>query len=248
MDDEYKANFTDEGVHYVREMLTPFIERLNVMTSLQQLEEFRNTIPHATFIELNSRGTDIQQERKNVLNEILDLLLYDRKCDEPGVDRNTNVVSPWDIVNYINNEQLQTFFHPPSIMVTVTLDQTSSEISLTCFQVLGIMAVYRYLHLPHPLSMYGFALTHEVDIVNDVALDDDVSGAPEWYNINVGDDLYDFYNLEFLQGLITGARWNNLDPHTFISNFKQWKIEPSDGPIVGIPFENRRFYTIDLTF
>lgn len=125
-------------------------------------------------------------------------------------------------------------------MVDINLNCNQYRLLLTYDQLLGILAVYRYLNLPHPLSMYKLPLLHEIKKINNLALSD-TGKVEDWYydwyfavnpendgyyNVNVGNDVYLFDNLEFLQGLLTGAKWNNLDPHTFIINLKQWKKEP----------------------
>jgi len=45
------------------------------------------------------------------------------------------------------------------------------------------------------------------------------------YKINIGTDIFTFYSEYYVQGLLTVALWNNLNPYTFITNLRFGHIE-----------------------
>ncbi len=225
-EEEYiKGKFTSEAVRYIRELVRPFITNINRLQNEEEIIAYSNTIPYRN----NYRGINTKEK---VLYSILDLILWDNEIDERGVYHNNPIVDPWDIYDYINRRDiLRVFFNPPPVLVDVTLNNQTFRLSLNRDQVLGIMAVYRYLHLPHPFSMYGLPLKNEVNTVNDMALSEHIQKPLGYYYVNVGTDEYVFENTSFFQGLLTGAQWNGLDPHTFITNLRQWtNITSNDQP------------------
>lgn len=259
-DDEYEANFTDEAIHYVRELVRPLIARLNTIKSEDDLRAFAQTIPYTHDIRFYG---GLECSKEIVLKAILGLLIYDNEQDEPGLHRDGSIIDPWMVHHYINErDPLRLFFNPPPVMVDVLLNGVRSHLPITYDQVLGVMAVYRSLHRSHPFSMYGFPLTSVVKEVNEKALNEYVRDYDNWYNVSVAQrwkgtektDVYSFEGTDFFQGLLTGAQWNNIDPHTFITDLKQWKEErapqnqgiPTLGP--GIEFQVPRRYTVDLQY
>lgn len=128
------------------------------------------------------------------------------------------------VYDYITEQPvLNNFFHPPPVIIDISLSGVVTHLPLTYQQLLGIMAIYRYLRLPHPFGMCRLPLSNEVETVNDEALSDSNKQYDGAYNINVGIDIYSFTDIDFFQGLLTGAQWNNLDPHSFIINLVKWQ-------------------------
>lgn len=225
-DEEYKGHYTKEAVHYVRDLIRPFVTQLNEIQSQEELNTFLESIPYYQTSPHTARDK-LDELKTAALEEIINLLIWDDEQDEPGVHRNNDIIDPWDVLEYINNhERLQQFFHPPSVIVDVFLNGTTNKLSMSRDLVLGVMAVYRYLHQPHPFSMYGFPMKDQVERINEMALRTYIIDYDDWYNVSVGNDVYPFEGTDFFQGLLTGADWNNIDPHTFITNLKQWKKEP----------------------
>ncbi|CAH6419337.1 Hypothetical protein HVR_LOCUS541 [uncultured virus] len=251
-DEEFRPDFTNEGIYYMRDLLRPFIVRLNTIQSDEELAQYLLTIPGTFHIK---EDETLNFKKKSILDFIVGLLYYDRDDDEAGIQRDGENIDPWSIRHFINNnEYLRVFFNPPPIIIDVNLNGVLSQLELAKPIVYGIMVVYRYLHLPHPLSMYGFPLNNEAETVNEVALSDHPVDYEDVYNVNVGTDIYGFKEMNFFRGLITAAEWNNLDPHTFITNLKQWKLEPQDPttspriPNIGEPFVEPRKYTVNLDY
>lgn len=212
-DEEYKADFTDEAIYYIRELLRPFITRLNTIQSGNEVYEYTRTrlntiqsgnevyeyakiIPYRNIF--NPQITSVKNAKEQVLNSILELLTYDDEDQEPGVQRNIDIINPWHVFDYISShQQLLAFFNPPQVIVDVTLNGVKSKLSITPELLLGIMAVYRYLHTDHPFTMYGFPLSDEAETVNNRALKPYIIDYTDWFNVFVSDDIYAFDGMDF---------------------------------------------------
>ncbi len=254
-DHENQSDFTNESIYYLREILRPLIARLNLLKSSDDFNRFKQTIPFDdnnpifqrwNLTEEGEYGRNFRSHalKKSLLDQIVSLITNDRETNESGVQiyAQGTSIRPWDIYQYLTERPvLNDFFHPSPVMVDVN---NQTKLPLTYDQVLGIMAVYRHLHKPHPLTMYGFHFETEVDDTNIKALDGGVN-LTDWYSVTVGTDTYSFDNIEFFQGLITGAQWNNLDPHSFITDLKQWKEELIQSNDVWGP---TRMYSISLQY
>lgn len=159
-----------------------------------------------------------------------------------GVD----IINPWIIKDYIHTHKTtrrvfnlpvdQTLLDLPKHkhddegddeyydMTPVTLQVTVHgryTVDITYEALLGVMAVYRHLHIMHPFTYNGHTFNQEMDEVNDKAFDKYHCR----YRVTVGDNVYSFRDIAFFQGLITGATWNNLNPYTFITNLQQERVE-----------------------
>lgn len=233
--EERKGDFTEEAIEYIREIMRPFIVRLNAMdydvTDILQAiidyNEFTQTIPHYNIPirEVTRKNLIGYDDRRRIFDNILELFLWDEEVQDT-LYNDDPVMTPWSIWSYINEHEVRrNFFHPPPIMVTVSLSGSQTQLAMTRNQVLGVMAVYRYLHRDHPLTMFMFPLKHEMDEVNYLALDQREVDYEDWYNVTVGTDVYSFEHIDFFQGLLTGAQWTRTDPQTFITSLKQWKEE-----------------------
>ncbi len=222
MEEFYEGYFSDTSIYYLRELMHPFIVQINTIQSTEELIAFNTNVPYNEYFNEDNRNPT----KKKSMNLILNHLLIDPENDNhrQGIT-NTVIITPWSIYDYINErEELREFFQPPQVSVNVI--GYADRMAINKLQLLGIMAVYRYLHILHPFSMYGLPLDDEVDEVNKMALSEYKSDDPNSYHVNVGTDVYAFNDISFFQGLLTGAQWNRLDPHDFITNLIQWKKIP----------------------
>lgn len=225
-----KPVITEEAVDYIRELMRPLISAMNACQTTVQLNEIYQTLPYDKESEIN---TDFYLAKKDILDYALDLLIHDKEEDEPGMSRNQDIVDPWIIRRYIeSHDRLKSFFHPGPIMVDVNFNEQQFPLELNYEQLLGIMAIYRYLHKDSPFTMYGHIIQTAIDDVNKRALEEQRNKEfDDNYNVTIGNDVFAFRNLDFFQGCITGCNWNGLDIHSTLTNLKQWK---RDSP-VGIP-------------
>jgi len=69
-----------------------------------------------------------------------------------------------------------------------------------------------------------------MDVVNNMILNHDVKLDEADYKVSVGNYTYYFKNLDFFQGLLTGAAWDNINPHPFITNLQQIANKPEGMP------------------
>lgn len=231
--DDLRINFSKEGVYYICDLVWPIIDQINNIHTSQELIQYVKNIPYN---EIHTeRGYSLTNSEKFIiLDTILYLLLLDNRTNLKIVYD----INPWSIFKYINSdENLKIFFKPHNVCIDTKFN---NKLCVSRNIILGIMAVYRYLHINHPFSMYGSNLPRESELVNGIALSSYKRNDNDWYNVSVGDDIYDFKNIEFFQGLMTWSLWNNIDPHTFITNLKRWVYVP--------PFDKINHYAIDLDY
>jgi hypothetical protein len=226
---------TSETINYLNIIYKPHLDRLNSISTggeliayyveLSQNLELKNMLP----------GNNLTEGKEYLIGLLLSDLLWDRGSDELGITRNGTIINPWKTKDYVrNNKYTRILFNyneedddidyedtSVTIPIVITLNGNKSVVELTYENMMGIMAVYRHLHLMHPLSYGDTFFEKEMEVINERAFDHGLIIRCYKYKVNVGNDIYGFDNLEFFQGLLTAANWNKLDPHTFITNLQQ---------------------------
>lgn len=98
--------------------------------------------------------------------------------------------------------------------------------------VLGIMAIYLATGQQVPLSLYGDTLTSLREKLNKLI---EQAGYPKnfGYTIDVGTIPYHkvtyyFTDLQFLRGLITGAKWLNINPQQYLTTLTTYRNRYGD--------------------
>jgi hypothetical protein len=230
---EYIGNgkITKEAIKYYNVLLSPYLNQLNTANSNETIANLVSAIADCPALP-----NDQSYNNKNKIFEcLIDSILYDR-INRTDILGETYIINPWNLKEFVRTNQsaralLEPYqgnlFNqegPVTFPVTVTLNNNSSDVEMSRDLFLGVMVVYRYLHLMHPLSYQGSKFHTEMKEVNTMSFEngqDVLSG----YTVDVGGTRYKFNSLDFFQGLLTAASWNGLDPHTFITNLKQWSSD-----------------------
>ena len=249
---------TDEGLTYINEIYQPFLDRLNNIQTVPEIYEYIVDV-----------GLDIQVDRQlsymkeKLLSHLVEYLTWDSEREERGISEGTDIINPWIVRDYIrNHKSTRRLFNLPKHkhddenytgededceMTSVTFPVTihgRDNLDIEYFTLLGVMAVYRHLHIMHPFSYKGKLFADEMEIVNNMAFNSYYYG----YKVNVDDNIYTFQNINFFQGLITGAMWNNLNPHTFITNLQQEKKQIFDDDRISEAFTPVEKIWVDLNY
>lgn len=106
--------------------------------------------------------------------------------------------------------------------------------------VLGIIAVYHELNIPHPLTMYGHHFNYESTVVQKHIITPHNTFYD--YQITVAGHLYGFRDTKFLQGLVTAAMWLGISPQSFITKLRRLRDiydTPSGIPNLGEQYSPR---------
>lgn len=233
---------TDEAVDYINELYDPYLKQIELINTYSDYEKFMASLPKTKEgFNITLPGyVFLSSDKILLLHILLSYLIYDEDASDAGVNKDQSLIDPWIIKDYIRNHKItRQLFNLPKhhhdddpkfegddpdyedtpvvFSITVSLNGQIITIDMTNELLLGIMAVYRYLHIMHPLSYKGHNFSNEMEEINNRALKDHYGK----YKVKVGDDIYRFTDLDFFQGLLTGASWNNLDPHTFITNLQE---------------------------
>jgi hypothetical protein len=269
---DYIPDITDEAVAYLNDLYSFYIDSMNEIDSDEMLNRFYETLP--TYVKENMTQQIVG--KTNILNALLMIIIWDNDHNEKGITRNVDVITPWVIKDYIHNHRdTRDLFHlpnhhndnntnhtddddidyvttPVTVPINVKLNGIVTILDITYELLLGVMAVYRHFHLMHPFSYGNHIFAYEMEIVNSMAFKPPTN-LENYFNINVGNDVFSFDSTDFFQGLLTGAKWINIDPHTFITGLKQWKVDQpvhTNGPIPTFPIQigMGRKYTIDLIY
>lgn len=269
MCEDDKIPVTKEGVRYIRDLVRPWMEKLDECITVEAMEELEHTIPYTDKVDLKrwigkkwerlfdgieehiSEYDDewvkqcLEEEKTRVVKVIVTLLTVDEQAGESGVTRSGGIVDPWVVYEYIvEHDTLKQFFQPELPKVDIGLPM-GITLGITRNQLVGMMAVYRYLRKPSVFTMYGFPLKSIIEDVNEQALQPRVRTDNGWYNIEVGDTVFSFDNLDFLQGCMAGCQWIGVDPHSVLKDLKQYKGKKvmDEGRWI-----KRETYVEDLTF
>ena len=237
------------------------------------------------YLDFDFRKKDngnLYSSKEQIIEYLVNSLTWDDEVDELGISRNDGLIDPWEIKDYIRNHRItRRLFNlpkhrhddeidykdddedyetsPVTLTVTITLGGTKSILDLEHEQLLGVMAVYRHLRIMHPFSYKGHIFADEMEEINTRAFKGPIE-YDGYYNIRVGNDIYSFTDMLFFQGLLTGAQWNNLDPHNSITDLKEWKYEVEDAKeqtviggfgiiqAIGMTGENRKIHAVNLNY
>lgn len=238
-------HITREAVHYIRELLRPFIEQLNSSATQDQVNQIYQNLPRNNVPQLNR---DLVKAKYEVLNAIICLITWDGIYSEGGIGRHGSIINPWDVYHYIKSDKiLKEFFQPNRVKVTVK----GETMVIGQNKLLGIMAIHRFLHKDSPFSINGSHLKSEIKKINAMALAQKIIDDDGWFNIMIGNETYSFHNIKFVQGCILGCKWNDIPSGDVLSHFIQWKCEPlfftGKCPKWGEPLMSAKKYAIEMT-
>lgn len=212
---------TDEAITYLNNLCSSYIEAMNRIDSHDHLQSYYETLPE--YIKTHTAKSGLR--KKDMLNTLLNSIIWDDET-KLGVSKEGVTITPWVIADYVYNIKLmrelfnlQKCDKDLSGTIPITVNGHITPIEMTYEQLLGIMVVYRHFHLMHPCTYYGHIFTHEIEVVNKMAFANPAT-APGYYNVTIDNHVYSSWSYDFILGLLTGASWNGVDPHTFITEFK----------------------------
>jgi len=240
---------TNESVSYINMLLSPYLTRLNTINNEEDLNQLINTVHEYAPLDLRPKIL-LQNKKRDIFMYLVESLLYNRYTEGNISDLAEGIINPWVLKDFIRNNRTarKIVGFPPhrydnlpnkeykrllresddidpdyeETPVTILVTVGNAGVDMSYDLLLGIMIIYRHFHKMHPLSYQGFIFTTEMEAINEMSFEewvDPING----YSVHVGDTHYKFQSMDFFQGLLTGASWNNTDPHTFITNLKQWK-------------------------
>ena len=238
---------TNETISYINTLLSPYLTQLNTIISEDDLVQFMNSIP-----EYNREliPDSLNANKNAIFRFLVESLLWNNFLQDDITTYSDDIIDPWILKNFIRNNRRsrKILGFPPhqyddlsteeledpdpdyeTTPVTIPVNVNNTVIEMSYDLLLGIMVVYRYLHKMHPLSYQGWTFATEMEIVNSMSFKEKIEPSGG-YSVNVGDTYYRFQSLDFFQGLLTGARGNNIDPHTFITNLKRWNTVKENYP------------------
>lgn len=238
--DEVTIFPTESAVAFLQFLLEPITQALDNLTSNDIpgfIEStFQDSLKSAINAYLQESNLYIQgavlDYRIAVLYTILATLF---KIGYPDATITDGILTAWDLYENIAPVFSETIFPPmiinkfrsipqnadgyPLLPVVITIaagDSYTHNISRDlCF---GILALFKVTKTPNPAKLYGAPLTTEYN---------DISGMgvhPEWedeiyYIVTILDDpkyTYNFMGKDFIQGIVTAAKWLNVDPHIYV--------------------------------
>lgn len=238
--EEHPITITEEALGYIRYLITPYIDAMKTAdTSLSIIHWV--TYPTFKYVLFDRIVDEIDNLRRIYENEITIPLDVMKEAIIKGIlftlfhsselinYIRDNILTPWDInqslyFNKLIGDQFNIIQYQDPITgniivpVTVTLNNQNFIHNISYDMVLGIIAFYKVLKKPHPLSMFGGNFSIENNNISSR-----LKG--NTYIIKVGDVIYSFDNIDFLRGLITAAHWENVNVHDNVTDLKQLTIE-----------------------
>ena len=238
---------TYEAVGYLRQLLLPYIEAMGTAETVESLYTWMNNLFNADILQqINAEFNNIRPEVLTVqkVKEAIIVGLLAAILDDINEDTYVgSFITPWDIKTLLEKEShrdIARFFGIPTnereninvnislLPVTVTINRQTFVHDMTYEHVLGILAFYRLILQQHPLSMYRFRFEDFDDILLERSNQRHYMFMQSGYTVNVGPDIYMFYDSEFMRGLLTAAMWLNVDPHMYITNLMEWTMQPGE--------------------
>lgn len=227
--------FTPEAINMIKYYLLPYLEELdNAQEFLSIINKYPQTLRDDIIRNAHYKDYYLVQPydpwkiRKFILHHLISHIIF---SDDSGmVFGGNDLIDPWEVeLDFRFSKVPRELFHliplsdeenmdiiPTAIDVDVTINDRKFTHKMSQDLVLGIVIFYKAYCLSHPLSLYGeksefyYLTPRHTDIWNN-------------YTIDLNGQTYTFYDNEFMRGLITAAQWNNIDPHQYITNLKQYK-------------------------
>lgn len=232
---------TNEAVGYLRELLRPYIEAAMLADGPKSLFTWMNQLFNEEILSHINAEINYMPNMQGIIRAMIVALLIAILDD---MQENTymwlNIITPWDIKRLLKLESkrdIARYFGIPVeqredininnslLPVVVTINGQSFTHEMTYEHVLGILAFYRLLRQQHPLSMYGLRFEDFDDILRGRITQETEMYRQSGYTINVGPEIYVFHDTEFMRGLLTAAMWMDIDPHVYITNLMDWRVD-----------------------
>lgn len=245
-DQEYDV--PDATVAYLRFLVQPYFDAMKNIDSIENISIWLNQVFSDELlghIQADLEKEDNTQTLVNVKTSIITTLLDTILVDTFEIDNYVTIFTPWDIKSALQNSDayeeffLGKFFNiptsdkDPELPVTVDINNNTFVHNMTYQLVLGITTFYHTMNIRSPLSVFG----HEVPIYFDhqqgierIKMDDNRD-----YSVDIRDVTYYFNDKEFFRGLLTAARWLNVNPHDYIINLigRKYSLGAGDqGPVI----------------
>jgi hypothetical protein len=251
--EENRVEVTPETISYLHQLLFPYMEAMVYAPDQKSLEDWvnqvfdgrtldriENSISNSKIKMRNLASTNDIKEA--IISGLLDTIFYEADARGNSYD---SIIHPWIIKGSMESENrhdIAKYFgivinedSPTVLPVTVTIGDNHYVHDMSFEFVLGIIAFYHFLNQPHPLSMFGSTFSTYLQFVRDkISHDTNQAG----YTVTVGNISYDFYDIDFMRGLLTAALWTNIDPHAYITNLVENKyhfVKPTGEIVTGLP-------------
>lgn len=174
---------------------------------------------------LNRQFTDMRQI---VIYSLLVAIIRD--CGTYRGTADNGAITSWLIKQHlqmIENQDIGQYFgitpstETATFPVSVSIGGNMFVHEMGFELVLGILVFYNEIGQMHPLSLFGDRFTDY-----DPYIKDEMRHAGE-YSVNVNNTQYIFDDTEFMRGLLTAAAWTNIDPHSIITNLREFLPDTS---------------------
>lgn len=239
-------HFTNEAIGAIKFYLHPYLEEIETITNFdfiniinkypEQLKGEILTSPFPFTQKDYDDGKYKSYTQREVKIFIMDTIFYytviddnDEILNEDSPEETKEIsITVWDILKRFNYDEFpRQFFNLTHLAnkgkvnanIDVTIGNNKFIHPMSYNLVLGILTFYKAYGLQHPLSCYG-------GIFSDILINPIITNKDYIYTIELNGNMYGFYDIEFMQGLITAAQWNNMDPYKYIINLKQY-LKPS---------------------
>lgn len=221
------------AIAYIQYLVTPYAETIEITQNLVSWAETAFPGYFAQGIAKQIKSEPIATRKVAAVKYILaDLIELSGNIarDEYG-----GIVLPWDIYYVISQDaELPDVFgiphgkYPSDIRLPVTVNINRQPFihdlscEFTCALFLFSIITHRYFditmfgqpftdnHIPSMLSRFNYSEYNQ-----------------NRYRVKIGGTVYAFRTTDFMQGLATGAMWENLDHHKYWSELNEL-IQPSD--------------------
>lgn len=254
-EDEDHSTLTNDSFGYLQFLLSPYIDAMKYIDTSDSLLTWirglfnRDNISDRILTTINTyekkHKTNIDDTKQAILVGLLEGIFF-----EAEIAKEDNIITSWYIKSVLeleNNKNIAKYLgvvtndpYPDDqitvLPVTVSIGNNTFIHEMTENLVIGILVFYRSLGLNHPLSIFGSNFSDYDPIINSKIGEENDND----YTINVNNVIYKFDNdeIDFMKGLLTGALWNNIDPHKYITDLTEIKrkfIKPNGDIVKGLP-------------
>lgn len=223
-------------VAYIKALLQPYEDMLQTVADVDNIRERINLIGFTDYIlqyinekiDESPRPLSVQKVREITLSALVYVLCQNGEAvivTRNGYDDVS--ILPWDIQTGINTN--------PGLSRTFGLDEQENKLPVT-FTVqtdyythmcsidftMGLLTFCRASNYDFHPRMFGELLgdnNHHYRYLEVFSTQ---------YSVEVGEDIYDFNDPDFMQGFATGALWAGVDHHNYWTNLKQYPEADDD--------------------
>jgi len=196
---------------YINHLLSPYSGALTQAPSVEAIKQWIQAVIDGEVGVAFAAGldeiTDVTVAAETILQSLRATYLTQAFQDKVGV------ITPWDVAEQRTPES-EKLFGPASksIEVMVTVGPNHYAHAMTLPFAFGLLSVLQG-QTQFTLSVAGVPI-----IYNEILLTHKFLDETQQFHVTIGGQAMWFSDPEFIQGIVTGAQWLNVDPKTIITD------------------------------